>query len=402
MSVTALDPITSGDDHVAPDQAPVASARVGMVGAGQLARMTQRAAIDLGVHLEVLAGDPTDPAVLAGAPHRWGRPDDPDALWRLASAVDVLTFDHELVDLAQLEHLVAAGRTVRPGPAALAMAVDKLHARRRLGALGFPVPAHRPVDDVDDVAALATEHGWPVVLKARTGGYDGRGVVEVGDVDEAASVLAGGGSWLAEARVPIAVELAVVVVRSPTGAVRAYPVIETVQRDGVCTELVVPARVAPSVVADAARLAIEVVGAVGAVGVVAVELFVTDRDDLVVNELALRPHNSGHVTIEACATSQFHNHLRAVLGWPLGDTALQVPAAAMVNVLGPPEVDVGAAADPATRVPAALAVPGCSVHLYRKQVRPGRKLGHVTVVADSAAQALDRARRAAALLGGAR
>ena len=399
MTVTALEPST-WSDHRHPSTAPGPSARVGMVGGGQLARMTQRAAIDLGVHLEVLTPDADAPAVAAGARHRPGHPGDAEALRRLAEGVDVVTFDHELVDLDLLGVLVDEGHAVRPGPAALACAVDKLHARRRLGGLGFPVPAFREVADADEVRDLAADHGWPVVLKARSGGYDGRGVVEVRDAREAGLVLADGGSWLAEEKVDLAVELAVVVVRSPRGEVRAYPVAETVQEDGICTELVVPARIPPSLAAEASRLAIEVVTAVGGVGVVAVELFVTTAGDLVVNELALRPHNSGHATIEACATSQFHNHLRAVLGWPLGATDLRVPAAAMANVLGPPAVEVGAAVDPAARVPVALAVPGVSVHCYGKDVRPGRKVGHVTAVGDTPEQALDRARRAAALLGG--
>jgi 5-(carboxyamino)imidazole ribonucleotide synthase len=371
---------------------------VGIVGAGQLARMMHRAAIDLGVRVEVLADDPADPAVTAGAAHRRGRPDDLSALRALARGVEVVTFDHELVDLDHVAALVADGVVVRPGPAALAAGVDKLLARRRLAGLGFPVPAFREVGVAGDVSALAAACGWPLVLKARRGGYDGRGVVVVHGAEEAAAVLAGGGSWIAEAHVPIARELSVLVVRSPTGDQRAYPVVETVQRDGVCTELVLPAPVAPSLATSASRLAMEVVSALGAVGVVAVELFVTPSGDVVVNELALRPHNSGHATIEACTTSQFHNHLRAVLGWPLGATDLRVPAAATVNVLGPP---AGRAdGEPlASSVASALAVPGVSVHLYGKLPRPGRKLAHVTAVGDTADQARHRARRAAGRLG---
>lgn len=393
MTTTLLDPPA----RPRTDRHPHAAVRVGVVGGGQLARMLHRAAIDLGVHLEVLAGDPADPAVAAGASHRLGRGDDPSALLRLARDVDVVTFDHELVDPDHLATLVAEGAVVRPGPAAVAVGVDKLEARRRLRSLGFPVPAHRPVEAVDEVAAFAATHGWPVVLKARRGGYDGRGVAPVHDEASARSVLARGGSWIVEAHVPIALELSVLVVRSPSGDQRAYPVVETVQRDGVCAELVLPAPVPPSLAARASGLAMEVVSAIGAVGIVAVELFVTAAGELVVNELALRPHNSGHATIEACATSQFHNHLRAVLGWPLGDTAMRVPAAATANVLGPEHL-AASGGDLAAGVAAALAVPGVSVHVYGKVPRPGRKLAHVTAVGETPEQARHRARRGAARL----
>lgn len=368
---------------------PPATGRVGMVGGGQLARMTHRAAIDLGVHLEVLAARPDDPAVLAGAPHRIGDHGDLDALLALAGEVDVVTLDHELVPNPHLTELERRGHRVRPAAAAVHLAQDKLHARGELSRRGFPVPAFRGVASGDDVGTFADGHGWPVVVKARSGGYDGRGVWMVHDRPGADEVLAHGGAYLVEARVPIATELAVVTARRPGGERVTYPVVETIQKDGICNELVMPARIPPAL-ADAAReLGGQVVQAVDAVGIVAVELFVTDDGELVVNELALRPHNSGHATIEACATSQFANHLRAVLDWPLGDPAMLAPAAAMVNVLGP-----GDGSDVAGRLPGALAVAGARVHLYRKAARPGRKIGHVTVLADTPDQALATARTA--------
>jgi len=370
----------------------LATARVGFVGAGQLARMTQRAAIDLGVHLEVLAARDDDPAVLAGAGHRTGDPADLDALLALAADVDVVTLDHELVPNEHLVALRDAGHAVHPTPEAVRYAQDKRHARTGLRRLGFPVPAFAEVADVDAVRAFADEHGWPVVLKAQRGGYDGRGVLVVADVGELGDALPPG-DWLVEEHLDLAIELAVVVARRPSGDHVTYPVVETVQQDGICRELVMPGRVDPDLADRAVRLATDIVVAVGGTGIVAVELFVTAGGDLLVNELAMRPHNSGHATIEASGTSQFHNHLRAVLDWPLGEVSMRAPVAAMVNVLG------GPGGDPiAPLLPEALAVPGANVHLYGKQARPGRKIGHVTALGDDAHQALDRARAAAAVL----
>jgi len=366
-----------------------------MVGAGQLARMTQRAAIDLGIHLDVLAVRDDEPAPLAGSGIVLGTPDDHGALLALAAGVEVITLDHELVPTDGLDAVAATGCPVRPSPAALRFAQDKLHARRELDRLGFPVPPYLDVTAAADVQGFAERHGWPVVLKARSGGYDGRGVVIVDDVAAAEEVLAGGGRWLVEAMVPIATEVAVVTARRPSGGHVTYPVVETVQDDGICIELVMPARVHPPVAAAAIDLADDIAAAIGATGILAVELFVTGADEVIVNEVALRPHNSGHATIEGSATSQFSNHLRAVLDWPLGDTAMRAPVAATVNLLGGP-----APTDLGRRLPWALEVPGVHVHLYGKESRPGRKLGHVTVLGDDAEVALRAARMAADRLVG--
>jgi 5-(carboxyamino)imidazole ribonucleotide synthase len=370
-----------------------ATARVGMVGAGQLARMTQRAAIDLGIHLEVLAASADDPAVLAGTPYLVGAPDDLAALTALAERVDVVTLDHELVSGEHLAALERAGHPVFPRPDVLLLAQDKLHARRELSRLGFPVPAFAPVDEVSDVSRFAQDHGWPVVMKATRGGYDGRGVRTVEGPDEAAAALGDGGTWLVEAQVPIALELAVVTARRPSGDHVVYPVVETVQRQGICVELVMPGRTTTALAEAAVELAGGLVDAVDGVGIVAVELFVTEAGELIVNELAMRPHNSGHASIEGSTTSQFHNHLRAVLDWPLGTTEMRAPVAAMVNLLGghgPTDLRV--------TLPDALAVPGAHVHLYGKSVRPGRKIGHVTVLGDDPDHALAAAREAAGRL----
>jgi 5-(carboxyamino)imidazole ribonucleotide synthase len=370
--------------------------RLGIVGAGQLARMTHRAAIDLGIEVTVLATSEDEPAVAAGAAFRLGSPQVLADLNGLAEDCDVLTFDHEQVPTEHVRELERRGHAVRPGAEAALAAQDKLHARRLLGeTYGLPVPAFAPVDDAARVARFALRHGWPVVLKARRGGYDGRGVAMVRTPGEAEAVLATGGEWIAEACVPLDLEVAAMVARRASGDVVAYPVVETVQADGMCRELRVPAPILAGLTAEAQAIARTVAERLEATGILAVELFVSGGR-LLVNELALRPHNSGHWTIEGAVTSQFENHLRAVLDLPLGATGLVAPAVTTVNVVGSP-----GGVDPRTRLPAALAVPGAHLHLYGKDPRPGRKLGHVTALAGEAAAAREAARNAAAALGSA-
>ncbi len=392
--------MTATTPQVAGRRGRTATATVGMVGGGQLARMTQQAAVSLDIDLHVLTPDPDAPAVLAGARHVPGHPDDLGDLMALAEGCEVVTFDHEQVPGDHISALVAAGHVVRPEPAAKRIAQDKAHARGVLDRSGFAVPPFAVVD-ADDLAALgrfADDHGWPIVVKAPRGGYDGRGVAVVHGTDGIGSSVAlpaSAGRCLLEAMVPIAIELAVVVVRRPSGPWRTYPVVETVQEDGICRELVMPARVPPEVAERAAALAVAVAEDIGATGILAVELFLTTTGDLVVNEVAARPHNSGHGTIEATGTSQFENHLRAVLDWPLGSTAMVSPAAATVNLLGP-----ASAVDLVGRVPVALEDPAVHLHLYGKESEPGRKIGHVTVLADTSAEALAAARTAAEALVG--
>ncbi len=378
---------------------PGVSAVVGMIGGGQLARMTHQAGIGLGVDLVVLSPRADDPAVRAGARHMTGDPHDPSALAALAEHCDVITLDHELVSTDALRQITTRHR-VHPGPGALAMAQDKALARRTLAGAGFPVPAHTVVDagDAVGVAAFADEHGWPVVVKWPTGGYDGRGVNIIRQLTDLASLSSGpgrpDGRWLLEEMVPIATELAVLVARRPSGDAVVYPVVETTQDDGICRELVMPADIPVEIERRAVAMARSIADGIDAIGILAVELFVTVDGRLVVNELAVRPHNSGHATLDASHTSQFENHLRAILDWPLGDTTMRAPAAAMVNILG-----TGSALD-LERVPQALEDTGVHLHLYGKSWRPGRKLGHVTALAATRAQALDAAHRAAAALEG--
>jgi 5-(carboxyamino)imidazole ribonucleotide synthase len=373
---------------------------VGMVGAGQLARMTHQAAIALGQSLRVLAVSPEDGAALVAADVVLGDHTDLGALRRLAKGCEVVTFDHEHVPTEHLRALAAEGVTVYPGPDALLHAQDKLVMRRRLGELGVPVPRWAAVTTVDDVARFAGADpgdGTAVVLKAARGGYDGRGVWVLrwpDDLGVTADLLAQARTaMLVEERVPLRRELAAVVARSPFGQVAAWPVVETVQRDGICVEVLAPA---PGLDEDTAlaaeELAIRLATDLGVVGVLAVELFET-ADGLIVNELAMRPHNSAHWTIEGARTSQFEQHLRAVLDYPLGAPDLTAPAVVMANVLGGAD-DTPMSID--ERIHHLFAEdPGIKIHLYGKQVRPGRKIGHVTALGDDLEAVRARARRAA-------
>jgi 5-(carboxyamino)imidazole ribonucleotide synthase len=362
---------------------------VGMVGAGQLARMTCPAAVGLGIGFRVLAGAPDESAAQVCAGTELGDYRSLDDLMDFGRRCDVVTFDHEHVPGPHLRAMERAGLTTRPGPDALRYAQDKRAMRERLARLGVPCPAYASVTGLDDVTAFAGGSGWPVVLKAVSGGYDGKGVWVCRTPEEAAAVLAHGIDLIVEEHVAFERELAVLVARSPSGQGAAYPVVQTVQRDGVCREVLAPAPGLPEETAEEAqRLGLAIAAGVGVTGLLAVELFET-RAGLLVNELAMRPHNSGHWTIEGARTSQFEQHLRAVLDLPLGAPVLAAPRAVMVNILG---------GDPdlySRLVHVMAADPGVKVHLYGKAVRPGRKVGHVTVVGDDLEDLRGRAARAA-------
>ncbi|MGK5113013.1 MULTISPECIES: 5-(carboxyamino)imidazole ribonucleotide synthase [unclassified Geodermatophilus] len=363
---------------------------VAMVGGGQLARMTHQAAIALGQSLRVLSTGPDESAALVAADVRLGDHRDLDALLAVADGATVVTFDHEHVPIEHLHALEAAGHRVAPGPEALVHAQDKLVLRRALAASGEPQPAWAEVASTADVERFAAAHGWPVVLKTPRGGYDGKGVFLVDDAAEAAALVDRHGTLLAEERVPLVRELAAVVARSPFGQVAVWPVVETVQRDGVCHEVLAPAPGLDGETATAAQeLAVRIAAQVGVVGVLAVELFQT-ADAVLVNELAMRPHNSGHWTIEGARTSQFEQHLRAVLDYPLGATAMTAPVVVMANVLGGRAAEEGWSGPGLDeRVHHLMAHwPDVKLHWYGKGQRPGRKLGHVTALGDD----LDRVR----------
>lgn len=383
-------------DHETSDSG-LRPARVAMIGAGQLARMTHQAAIDYGINLHVLATDPTDPAVTAGAAHSFGDPDNRADLAAAAAHGDVVTFDHELVGRHHLRALAYTGVIIRPNPDSLAFACDKLYLRQSLGRLGplrVPAPAYAAVTDLDDVIAFADAHAWPVVLKRRSGGYDGRGVRIASDPLAAAEILASTDAhgWMVEEYLDIDAEFAILAARNPSGHIAVYPPIATTQTDGICRELTMPADLPADLVDTAVRYSTSILAGIDATGTCAVEYFYTTDGRLLLNELALRPHNSGHATIEACVTSQFHQHLRAILDWPLGSTDLVSPAATVNLIAGSDTGDLSA------RLPAALGIPDTHIHLYQKAARPGRKIGHVTALGATTGDALASARTAAHIL----
>lgn len=361
-----------------------------MVGAGQLARMTAQAAIGLGIEFRVLAGTAGDSAAQVCAATQIGDYRSAADVLAFGAGCDVVTFDHEHVPgphLGALEQVSA----VRPNGAALRFAQDKGAMRARLSALGVRCPRYRPVTSLDEVAAFAADGtGWPVVLKATTGGYDGRGVWICASPDAAAEVLAHDIGLIAEDRIAFDRELAVLVARSPKGQGAAYPVVQTIQQDGICREVIAPAPdLEPDLAMAAQRLGLTIAAELGVTGLLAVELFEVGSE-LIVNELAMRPHNCGHWTIDAASTSQFEQHLRAILDLPLGAPVPTADSAVMVNILG------GADPDLYSRLIHVMAAdPGVKVHLYGKPVRPGRKVGHVTVVGRDVNQLRDRAWRAA-------
>jgi 5-(carboxyamino)imidazole ribonucleotide synthase len=369
---------------------------VGMVGGGQLARMTAAAAVGLGATFRVLAESPTESAALVSHNVAIGSHSSLPDVSSFAAECDVITFDHEHVPAPVLVALESDGVLVRPGSAALRYTQDKLAMRDRLSALGVPCPRYAPVSSVADVVKFA-DGSWPVVVKAVSGGYDGKGVWVCRNTAEVEDVVAHGVALLAEEFVPFRRELAALVARSPSGQGAAYPVVQTVQVDGICREVIAPAPgLSPEAAVEAEAMALRIAAELGVTGLLAVELFETRTGGLLVNELAMRPHNSGHWTIEGARTSQFEQHLRAVLDLPLGSCVPAAPSGqftVMANLLGGTDPDVFdryihvMAADPAVKV-----------HFYGKEVRPGRKIGHVTIVGgpgDGVAELRDRARRAA-------
>ena len=370
--------------------------RVGVIGGGQLARMMVPAAIELGVDIQVLAEQQGSSAAIAAT--AVGDYTDAATVLAFAREVDVVTFDHEHVPQAVLAALVDAGHAVHPGPAALAVAQDKIVMRERLTGIGAPVPEWAVVRDAAGLAPFLAAHGGRAVVKTPRGGYDGKGVRVVTGATDADDWFAAAGEdgLLVEELVDFRRELAQLVARRPSGEVRPWPLVETVQRDGVCAEVIAPAPdgqvlVAGALAAEAQALAERIATELGVTGVLAVELFETTDGRLLINELAMRPHNTGHWTIDGAVTSQFEQHLRAVLDLPLGDPSPTAPWSVMVNVLGGP-----AGATMPDRYEAAMAAqPAVKFHSYGKQSRPGRKVGHVTATGAQLDDTVARARAAA-------
>ncbi|NYI70206.1 5-(carboxyamino)imidazole ribonucleotide synthase [Naumannella cuiyingiana] len=372
---------------------------VGIIGGGQLARMMYAAAIRLGLRVRLLAEGPDVSAAQVVADVTVGDYTDPATVRAFAEGCDVITFDHEHVPTQILRELEAAGVAVRPGPDALVHAQDKAVMRERLTALGVPVPAWRVVANAGELRAFGDEHGWPVIAKTSRGGYDGKGVWKLDGVEVADEPFAGLGEGVqvvAEEFVDFERELSALVVRSPSGQAAAYPISESVQRDGVCVETTTPAPgLTEEQAVGAERLALGIAHDLGVVGVLAVELMQRRDGSVVVNELAMRPHNTGHWSIDGAVTSQFENHLRAVVDLPLGDPAARESWTVMGNVLGGSEPDLVSALLHCFARDREL-----RAELYGKEVRPGRKVGHVNAYGDDLEQVRRRARHAAGYLMG--
>jgi len=370
-----------------------------VIGGGQLARMMAQSAVALGLPLRLLAEAEGVSAAQVIPDHVVGDYRDLDTLRKVTDGCPVVTFDHEHVPTDHLRALAREGIAVRPGPEALVHAHDKGVMRARMAELDVPCPRNTLVGSVQDVE----EFGFPCVLKTTRGGYDGKGVWFVAgpeDCTEAFGVAERTRvELLAEELVDFRRELSALVARSPSGQAAAYPVVASTQVDGICREVVAPAPdLDPALAGRAQEIALRIAGALDVTGILAVEMFETNQGTVLVNELAMRPHNTGHWTQDGAVTSQFENHLRAVMDLPLGSPAPRAPWTVMVNILGGDHPEVGRLYD---GFPHALARdPSLRVHLYGKELRPGRKVGHVNAYGDDLEDCLERARHAAAWFSG--
>lgn len=366
---------------------------VGVIGGGQLARMMVPPAINLGLEIRVLAEGPDSSAQIAAT--QVGDYTDLATVLEFARGCDVITFDHEHVPAHILSELVRTGIAVHPGPHSLEFAQDKVRMRQRLGELGIPVPGWMQASTPEHVSSFLDEWGGRAVAKTARGGYDGKGVRVITGPEDVADWLADlepGRSLLLEEFVEFRRELAQLVARRPSGEIALWPVVETIQAGGVCSEVIAPAPHSQGKIADmAATIATDIAAGLDVTGVMAVELFETTDDRILVNELAMRPHNSGHFSQDGSTTSQFEQHLRAVLDLPLGATGLTAPWTVMVNILGGPTS--GKMLEP---LPKAMAHhPTAKFHTYGKQPRPGRKVGHVNVSGEDLDEVVYQARGAA-------
>jgi 5-(carboxyamino)imidazole ribonucleotide synthase len=372
---------------------PVGTLVVGVLGAGQLARMMAEAASALGIQFKVFAQATTDSAALVCADTTVGELTDQAAVLKFAQSVDVITLDHELVPAATLEFLTNHGIVLHPSAAAIKFAADKSAMRFKLAQLNAAMPHWITATDLEAAKQFAAEVGLPLIAKSPTGGYDGRGVWVVQDQDELANLTF---PVLLEEKVKFERELAALVVRSPHNQAVTYPIVETVQQAGICTQVLAPA---PNLAADRAieaqELALKIAAELDVVGVLAVELFDTGQGPLLVNELAMRPHNSGHWTQDGASTSQFENHLRAVLDLPLGAPTMTAPIAVMGNILGGNQPDLHRGLLHCLARDAEL-----RVHLYGKEVKPNRKVGHLNLIGTQLEQLRERIAHAVDFLAG--
>lgn len=388
---TQASPSQDGQRHTA-----TMPPRLGIIGGGQLAKMLAMAGFQLGCDIVVLERNNESPAMRIATQAIVGDWDDPAVLLQLASQVDVVTLENEFVNAAGLARLEQAGYAIFPRAMTLQLIQDKLLQKQTLQQAGIAVPRFCAVASPADIASAAATLGWPLVLKTRRHGYDGKGNMTIHSAAEIAAAWEGLGGGkrplFVEAFCPFVAELAVMMTRGRDGYIAAYPLVESVQRDHICHIVKAPANVSEEIRERALAMARRAILTVDGVGSFGVEMFLQADGAVLLNELAPRVHNSGHYTIEACSCSQFENHLRAVLGWPLGATTMVAPAAVMVNLLG-----AGPGAGPPHGIETALAVPGVHLHIYGKAVASrGRKMGHVTALGATMEEAFMTAQRAAA------
>jgi 5-(carboxyamino)imidazole ribonucleotide synthase len=371
---------------------------IGIIGGGQLARMQAQAASRLGCQVRTIEKTENCPAASVVHDHQVGDWNDPATLIAWAKGCDLITLENEFVEADSLEKLEEAGFPVIPTSATMATVQDKLTQKQRLKDRGLPVPTFHSVSSKEDILAWGNELGWPLVLKKRKQGYDGKGNATIRDSDsitEAWETLGNGNFPLyVEAFCPFVKELAVMVVRSVSGSHVEYPVVETIQKDHICHVVTAPSSIDSALRTKASDLARQAIEAVDGLGCFGVEMFLTSEEDILINELAPRVHNSGHYTIEACRCSQFENHIRSILGWPLGDTSLVKRAAVMINLLGAcdgPSLPGG--------IKEALQNPDAHLHIYGKsESRKGRKMGHLTLIGENLEETTQTAKRLASNL----
>ncbi len=372
---------------------------IGIIGGGQLAQMLYQSAISLGIeaHVFVSASDEAAPKYFHDITKASSEIWTPSELYHFAEKCDAVTFDHELVSPNIVRELEKRGCLMLPTASTLELSANKANQRERLSQLGCNLPPYQICNTQSEVVSFARRNGWPIVVKPSTGGYDGRGVFIVDselDLTPLFNGLSAHLPFVVERHLALDSEGAVLAVRSRNGECTTYPMVKTVQIDGMCREVISPGGFPAEMAAEARRIAESIAKELEVVGILAVEFFIVE-DKLLVNELAPRPHNTGHITIEANVTSQFENHLRAVTGLPLGSTQLRVPAAAMVNLISNSNSQ-----NVIPFLPQALTIKDASLHLYSKSARKNRKIGHITVTAESVGEALGRARQAIDLLSG--
>jgi len=371
---------------------------IGIIGGGQLARMTAIAAYRLGIQIAILDPDSNSPALQIVHKNVIGSLNDVNKLEEITKISDVITLENEFVDAPLLDHLESLGAKVFPTSKTVGLIQDKLTQKRSIDSSGIQVPNFKDVSTPEDILVAGEKYGWPLILKVRRNAYDGRGndfIKGPEEVSRAWNNLGGDKRKLMiESFIKFKKELAAMVVRNTIGETAIYPVVETIQKNHVCHIVKAPADINPKAADNASRIAKMAIEAIDGIGVFGVEMFLVENDQIMINEIAPRPHNSGHYTIEACITSQYENHLRAILGYSIGSTMMLQPAAVMVNLLGNREgvSNVSGVSD-------ALRIPGVHVHIYcKKLTRKNRKMGHVTIVGETVEESLDKALKASNLI----